>query len=78
MGKATLVRMLAPEHFLNCDLPSVRRQPADPEPFFEGIRSGERLTLDEVHRLRDPALVLKVGMDEFPAIRLLAAGCLEQ
>ncbi len=74
VGKTTLARLLDPDHFLNCDLPSVRRQLEDPELFFQGVAPGERVVLDEVHHLADPALVLKVATDAFPEVRVLATG----
>ncbi|MFZ4395415.1 MAG: AAA family ATPase [Kiritimatiellia bacterium] len=32
------------------------------------------VVFDEIHQLRDPSRVLKVGADEFPALRILATG----
>ncbi len=74
VGKTTLAGFLRPDHFLNCDLPSVRRTLQDPELFLEGLSPGSTVILDEVHRLADPALVLKVAADEHPELRILATG----
>ena len=73
-GKTTLARMLEPETYLNCDLPSVGRRLGDPESFFAGLDSSGLLVFDEVHRLEDPSAVLKIAADEHPTLRVLATG----
>jgi hypothetical protein len=74
-GKTTLARSLGAERLLyvNCDLPVVEDMVRDPRLFF---RSCDKpvVVFDEVHQLRDPARVLKVGADEFPDLRILATG----
>jgi predicted AAA+ superfamily ATPase len=47
---------------------------ADPESFFAQYGGGAPLLLDEIHRIADPALALKIAADEFPALRVLATG----
>lgn len=74
VGKTSLSRQIADGHYYNCDLPSVQRQLADPEMFFAQHRSKAPLLLDEVHRIADPALALKIAADEFPGLRILATG----
>ena len=32
------------------------------------------VVFDEIHQLRDPARVLKIGADEFPNLKILATG----
>jgi uncharacterized protein len=75
-GKTTIARSLPDARFLNCDLPSVQRELDDPESFYAGLASSDTGTvvLDEVHRLRDPSLVLKIGADAFRNLRILATG----
>jgi uncharacterized protein len=73
VGKTSLCRQLSTGRYLNCDLPSVQRQLADPEFFFQQAGS-EVLMLDEVHRLADPSLVLKIAADVYPELRILATG----
>ena len=46
----------------------------DPELFLSGLAPGAVLVLDEVHRLPDPSLLLKISADEYPALRILATG----
>ena len=73
-GKTSICRQIPEGRYFNCDLPSVQRQLADPEAFF--IQQGKKATLllDEVHRIADPALALKIAADEFPGLRILATG----
>ena len=73
-GKTTLARMLPEARLLNCDLPSVERAIGDPESFFASQEPDAVLVFDEVQRLADPSLVLKIAADEFPTLRLLATG----
>jgi len=74
VGKTTLARQIEGALYLNCDLPSTGRQLADPEAYLAGLPANTTLILDEVHRLADPSLVLKVAADAFPHLRLLATG----
>lgn len=74
-GKTTLARSLGEERtlYLNCDLPVVEEMIRDPVLFFRSV-TRPILVLDEVHQLGDPARVLKIGADQFPALRILATG----
>ena len=74
-GKTTLVQSLGTDRILyvNCDLPTTEDMVADPELFF---RNCERpvVVFDEVHQLRDPSRVLKIGADLFPRLHIIATG----
>ena len=74
-GKTTLAESLGEERalYVNCDLPSVEDQVRDPQLFF---RSCTRpvVVFDEIHQLRDPTRLLKIGADKFPKLRILATG----
>ena len=74
-GKTTLAESLGRERilYINCDLPTVEDMVRDPQVFFRG---GSRpvVVFDEIHQLRDPARVLKIGADGFPKLRILATG----
>lgn len=59
---------------LNCDLPATARAVADLELFLGGQPPGTTITLDEIHRLPDPSLLLKIAADEYPKLRVLATG----
>lgn len=72
-GKTTLGKQLGDARFVNCDLPSERAALADPEAFYEELRA-PLLVLDEVHQLDDPSMVLKIGADTRPALKILATG----
>ena len=46
---------------------------------FRGLRRPEQLRgkkkwIDEVHRIADPSLLLKIAADEYPGLRILATG----
>ncbi|MBC2602665.1 ATP-binding protein [Puniceicoccus vermicola] len=73
VGKTTLTRHWGGAHYLNCDLPRVRNQLADPELFLGQIPSGI-VIFDEIHRTADPAEILKIAADEFPHLKVLATG----
>ena len=75
VGKTTLARQLGADRtlYLNCDLPEVEDRVRDPLRFFQSCGK-EVVIFDEIHQLRDPARVLKVGADEFPQLKILATG----
>ncbi|MEI7900918.1 MAG: ATP-binding protein [bacterium] len=74
-GKTTLAESLGSERslYLNCDLPTVEDMVRDPQVFFRGC-SKPVVVFDEIHQLRDPARVLKIGADVFPKLKILATG----
>ncbi|MSP40187.1 MAG: hypothetical protein EXR70_16995 [Deltaproteobacteria bacterium] len=74
-GKTTLAQSLDPKQvlYLNCDLPSVEDMVRDPEVFYRTCGK-QTLVFDEIHQLRDPTRLLKIGADLFPNLRLLATG----
>ena len=74
-GKTTLAESLGSDRtqYVNCDLPMVEDMVRDPRLFFQ---SSEKpvVVFDEIHQLRDPARLLKIGADLFPRIKILATG----
>ena len=72
-GKTVLCKSLDGVQYFDCELPSVRREMEDPESFLRAFK-GASLALDEIHRLDDPALLLKIAADHFPDIRIVATG----
>ena len=74
VGKTCLSKQISGAEHLNCDLPSIQRRLADPEFFFAQQREGSVIILDEVHRIADPSLILKIAADEYPSLRILATG----
>jgi len=73
VGKTSLAQSLPEIEYFDCELPRIRRELADPETFLEGMR-GKRVVIDEIHRLADPAELLKIAADHFPDLRVLATG----
>jgi predicted AAA+ superfamily ATPase len=73
-GKTSLCQQIPGGTILNCDLPSIKRRCADPEFLLAQYPAGTRLLLDEVHRLDDPSLLLKIAADTRPDLRILATG----
>lgn len=72
-GKTTLCKRLPDVTYFDCELPSTRREMEDPEAFLRAQGAG-RIVLDEVHRLADPAALLKIAADHFPRVRIVATG----
>ncbi len=75
VGKTTLAKALGEEgiRYLNCDLPVVGEMVEDPLLFFGSVEKPV-VVFDEIHQLKDPARLLKIGADEFPDLRILATG----
>ena len=74
VGKTTLSRMVPDAIHRNCDLPATARELADPELFLGSQAPGATIVFDEIHRLPDPSLLLKITADEYPSLRVLATG----
>lgn len=73
-GKTTLAQGLGKDVlFLNCDLPSVEDRVRDPELFYRDC-GHKTVVFDEIHQLKDPSRLLKIGADMFPGVRILATG----
>lgn len=74
-GKTTLTQGFDPERieYVNCDLPVVEDRVRDPELFFRNC-TRPVVVFDEIHQLRDPSRLLKIGADLFPQLKLLATG----
>lgn len=74
-GKTTLAESLGSERvlYVNCDLPIVEDMVRDPQMFFRSCAKPV-VVFDEIHQLRDPTRLLKIGADVFPKLRILATG----
>lgn len=72
-GKTTLAEALTDTLYLNCDLPSVEDRVRDPELFYRGV-SHSIVVFDEIHQLKDPTRLLKIGADRFSHVKILATG----
>ncbi|MGE3954536.1 MAG: ATP-binding protein [Parachlamydiales bacterium] len=73
VGKTFLCKSLDHSSYYDCELPRVRHQLEDPERFLEG-QAGKRVILDEIHRLDNPAELLKIAADHFPSVHVIATG----
>lgn len=67
-GKTVLCQSLPDDQFFDCELPRMRRELADPESFLHGLR-GQRVVLDEIHRLGNPSELLKIAADHYRDVR---------
>lgn len=72
-GKTSLCRTLEKIEYFDCELPRIRKLMNDPEEFLASLE-GKRVVLDEIHRLRAPAELLKIAADHFPNVKILATG----
>ena len=74
-GKTTLAQSLGAERaiYVNCDLPAVEDMVSDPQLFFRSCMKPV-VVFDEIHQLRDPTRLLKIGADVFPKLKILATG----
>jgi hypothetical protein len=74
-GKTTLAHSLGEPRifYVNCDLPTVEDRVRDPQLFFRSVTKPV-VVFDEIHQLRDPTRLLKIGADLFPTLKILASG----
>jgi predicted AAA+ superfamily ATPase len=73
-GKTFLCRSIPRVEYFDCELPHVRRRIEEPESFLRQMDRRRVVVLDEVHRLPNPAEVLKIAADYFPGTRVVATG----
>ncbi len=74
IGKTSLCRSLENSSYFDCERPRVRQlMEEDPEGFLEG-QQGNRIILDEIHRLNNPSEILKLAADHYPTIKIVATG----
>lgn len=73
-GKTSLALTIDSVEYFDCELPKTRRPiEDDPEEFLSSLK-GKKVILDEVHRLRAPAELLKIAADHYPNVKILATG----
>ena len=74
-GKTTIAQSLDKNGplYVNCDIPATEEMVRNPVLFFQNCSSAT-VVFDEIHQLRDPARLLKIGADMFPEIKILATG----
>ncbi len=54
VGKTSLCKSLNDISYFDCELPRTRQLLSDPEEFLSS-QKGQRLVLDEIHRLENPS-----------------------
>lgn len=81
VGKTTLVKKLLekhghPEHYYNCDIPSVARYFEEPEPVLlrRLIGNAALVVIDEAQNVENIGKTLKVIHDSMPEIQVIATG----
>src|SRR5579863_10036202 len=74
IGKTSLCYSLENITYFDCERPRVRQlMEEDPEGFLES-QQGNRIVLDEIHRLDNPSEILKLAADHYPTIKIVATG----
>jgi hypothetical protein len=73
VGKTVLCQSLPNVEYFDCELPRVRTALEDPQSFLKDLR-GRSVVLDEIHRLPNPAELLKIAADYHPSTKIIATG----
>ena len=73
VGKTYLCQSIPEIEYFDCELPRHRREMEDPELFLERHKN-KRIVLDEIHRLQNPAELLKIASDHYKETKVLATG----
>ncbi|MHB1002626.1 MAG: ATP-binding protein [Thermoleophilia bacterium] len=72
-GKTLLSKSISGIEYFDCELPGTRRYIDDPTRFLDKLK-GKRVVLDEIHRIKDPAALLKEAAVNHPDVRIIATG----
>jgi hypothetical protein len=72
-GKTFLCNNLPDIEYFDCELLSTRKILEDYE-LFLSTKNGKRLVFDEIHRLSNPAEILKVIADHYQNVKVIATG----
>jgi len=74
IGKTSLCNSIKDITYFDCERPRVRQLfVSDPEGFLEG-QGGNKIVLDEIHKLDDPSEILKLAADHYPEVKIIATG----
>jgi hypothetical protein len=71
VGKTVLCQSLPNVEYFDCELPRVRTALEDLQSFLKDLR-GRSVVLDEIHRLPNPAELLKIAADYYPSTKIIA------
>jgi len=74
-GKTVLSKLVCGDNcvYIDCDIPVSNDILKKPELFFKNCEK-PIIVFDEIHQLRDPAVILKIGADMFPHLKFLVTG----
>jgi len=72
VGKTFLCKSLDNVEYFDCELPGVRHRMEDPESFLRSLKG--KVIFDEIHRLFNPAELLKIAVDHLPNLKIVATG----
>jgi predicted AAA+ superfamily ATPase len=74
VGKTSLCLSIDGIKYFDCEKPRTRHlMTDDPEGFLEN-QKGNRIVLDEIHRLDNPSEILKIAADHYPDVKIIATG----
>jgi uncharacterized protein len=74
VGKTSLAKSLEDIEYYDCELNRTRSAiENDAEGFLNSIKK-RTLVLDEIHRLENPSELLKIAVDHYPQLKILATG----
>ena len=73
VGKTFLSKSIDGIKYFDCELPSVRNVIEDPESFLKSFR-GQKIVIDEIHRLKNPSELLKIAADYYPDTKIIVTG----
>lgn len=72
-GKTMLCKSVPGIDYFDCELPRTRGAIEDHQEFLDSVK-GRTIALDEIHRISDPAGLLKIAADHYPGVRIIATG----
>ncbi len=71
-GKTFLCKSITGVTYFDCEMPEARRYVSNE--IFLKENTGKTIVLDEIHKLDDPAGLLKVAADHHPGTKIIATG----
>ncbi len=71
-GKTMLCKSMPGIEYFDCEMPEIRKM-AENESFLKD-NAGKLIALDEIHRLSNPAQLLKLASDHYPGTKVIATG----
>jgi uncharacterized protein len=72
-GKTSLCKSMENIEYFDCESPRVRQLFVDPDGFLES-QQDKQIVLDEIHRLDNPSELLKLAVNHYPKVKIIATG----